>query len=591
MRKTLLPLLIILVYSCSLWEQEDPSNPLPNQAPETYLSLIATDTIYAGVSQIDTLIDSETGDTYYDTLWNYNLSGTPDTSMVWDTLSQAFTSITTSRQEIHWWGEDPDGDVVGYFYKWSIDTAWTYTTKEAGLFYVPIRTDLDVFGFEVKAVDATAQWDYNRPTKSDIDDEYFSDVGDQVDEYDENDIVLSEGLTPGIQTTIGAVLKALSGTNIYALAPTNVTDAIDLSPAKMVLPIRNSEPQIAFRYRSNPLLSNMPGDTAFTFPTRTFVWDITDLDGVESVVSVFYALDDTCDTCWYELDPAKYSSITLTDTSEPRLEPGFHTFYVKAQDIAGAMSNTIFFPDTANPDEPNFWKVKPVVGSVLLVDDYPLDSQNNEQQWYKSILDTTLGSDQYSTWEIGSTLPYSSIDVSANLKYFSSVVWYSAYNGPETYLDAGSSISSFVLGGGNFFINAPELKDSTFAWFPLTSYKVLNPTGRMFAGQQIISDVDSTLDLEVSHLIAIRVRSFVPDSSGFAILRSMYHMPEPEGSDAWTGTPTVASLGQFQVSQNTLSGKVVLFSIPFHSGNDTMLDGNGSGSKFISYVLREEFNE
>ena len=33
--------------SCSLWEYDDPSNPLEQKTPETYLSLIATDTIYA----------------------------------------------------------------------------------------------------------------------------------------------------------------------------------------------------------------------------------------------------------------------------------------------------------------------------------------------------------------------------------------------------------------------------------------------------------------------------------------------------------------------------------------------------------------
>ncbi len=42
------------------------------------------------------------------------------------------------------------------------------------------------------------------------------------------------------------------------------------------MPVRNTPPVIDFRYRSNPL-----GDTSsthFTFPTRTFVWGVTDDD-------------------------------------------------------------------------------------------------------------------------------------------------------------------------------------------------------------------------------------------------------------------------------------------------------------------------
>ena len=83
----------------------------------------------------------------------YAINDNPDTGYVWDTLPQAFTTITSSRQELHWWGEDTDGDVVGYQFKWSSDSTWTFTNLESGVFYVPIRSDLEVFSFEVKAVD------------------------------------------------------------------------------------------------------------------------------------------------------------------------------------------------------------------------------------------------------------------------------------------------------------------------------------------------------------------------------------------------------------------------------------------------------
>ena len=364
----LYPIIILLfIFSCSIWEYDDLSNPIDPQKPNTYLSLIASDTVFAS-------LDSITGQSIY------AITETPDPDFVWDTLTHAFTTITTSKQELHWWGEDEDGEIIGYYYKWNVDSIWTYTTNESGLFYVPIRSDLDVFSFEIKAVD--------------------------------NDTL------------------------------------IDPTPATIVLPIRNSKPTIDFRFRSNPSVDDIGGDTSFTFPTRTFVWDVQDQDGVETITDIYFALDDTCSTCWTQLSAAAFSSITLNE-----LEPGNHTFYLKARDIAGAESEIIQFPDSNNPSEPDYWKVLPIQGNTLLVDDFVQDSQNNAQDWYRSVLDTALGNLNFSVWEIGKELPYSSTDLSATLNYFDHVIWYTAYTGGETYLDASSNIYNYVAAGGNVFLS------------------------------------------------------------------------------------------------------------------------------------------
>ena len=83
----------------------------------------------------------------------YAIDEEPSANFIWDTLDNAFKTITSSRQELNWWGEDLDGSVEGYYYKWSNDTVWSYTELESGVFYVPIRSELDVFSFQVKAVD------------------------------------------------------------------------------------------------------------------------------------------------------------------------------------------------------------------------------------------------------------------------------------------------------------------------------------------------------------------------------------------------------------------------------------------------------
>jgi len=74
-----------------LWEYEDQSNPIDPRPPDTYLSLIASDTVFAA-------IDSLTGEPVY------AINEIPAPGMVWDTLTQAFTTITTSKQQLHWWG-------------------------------------------------------------------------------------------------------------------------------------------------------------------------------------------------------------------------------------------------------------------------------------------------------------------------------------------------------------------------------------------------------------------------------------------------------------------------------------------------------
>lgn len=506
---------ILFLVACSLWEYEDPSDLIDNLPPETHISLIATDTIYARIDSINIIPDPVTGETYEDTVWIYAFNDSLDPGFQWDTLTNAFTTITNSQQYLKWWGDDPDGDVVGYFYKWDVDTAWTFTQNEEKLFFVPIRHDLDAFRFRVKAMD--------------------------------NDSLL------------------------------------DSTPAELVLPIQNTPPEISFRYRSNPLSSELPTNIAYTFPTRTFVWDIADQDGIESITNVFYTLDDPCDTCWTAIDAVQYSSVTLT-----QLSPGEHTFYLKTKDIAGAESEIITFPDTNNTDEPNTWIVKAVTGNVLLVDDFPQNSNNETQNWYRSILDTALV-DTYSVWEIGERLPYSSVDVTATLTYFDHVIWYSARTGIETYDNAEASIYSYLLDGGNFLLCAPELTDTTYTWFPLRGYKTINPTGRLFPGTVLESSVRDDLDLEVSYLIAIRVRSFTPDSSQFSEIREMYHMADPQPGDSWTGNPIVGALGRFQVSATQQSGKAVLFSLPLHNGTVPTLDGQGSSGKFIKYLLTEEF--
>ena len=548
----ILSFFIIISLSCSRWEYDDPSIQVESVSPETHLSLVALDTIWVA-PQID-----QTGDTtlfyiinYFDSsfviidsMWIIDSTNQENSYWVYDTTNyiwwgtdlagedhgfetislfdtSAFHTITTSKQELNWWGDDPDGDIIGYYYRWNTDSDWIYTEKEGGIFYVPIRTKLDIFSFEIKAVD-------------------------------------NEGNE-------------------------------DNTPAKLVVPIQNSSPQISFRYLSNPQISDIGGDTSFTFPTRTFVWDLYDQDGNETITDILYTLNDTCDTCWSYL-AGDVNSITLTN-----LDTGINTIYLKCKDIAGAESDRIQFPDSTMPDNAQVWWVKPLIGDVLIVDDYPLDNANNALNWYESLMDTLVGADGYSIWEIGDELPYSATDLSANLNYFKHVVWFAAYNNTasanDTYNAAEASLISFIMGGGNLFINTIDFEDTTFTWFPLDSLITLNPNGRLFPGRVIESPIDTSLNLSISHLISIRTKGIWPDESEFETVKELYHMADPEGSDAWTGNPTICSIGQYRVSPTKLSGKVVIMTLPLHDGYRPKLNGNGSSIKLFQYLFDEEFIE
>ncbi len=63
-------------------------------------------------------------------------------------------------QEIRWWGSDPDGEVVGFYYRWvpsvpdsTFDTTWVFTTAARDSFTLPTRSGLAVYTFYVAALD------------------------------------------------------------------------------------------------------------------------------------------------------------------------------------------------------------------------------------------------------------------------------------------------------------------------------------------------------------------------------------------------------------------------------------------------------
>ena len=127
-------LLILTLVACDLFHPTLPPSTSGNLPPETHVSFFyhPDTTLYAGEYWINR------GDTVWIDEGDSLLIG---------------LDTTISVQEISWWGDDPDGNVIGYYYRWSyMDTA-VFTQDETAIFYLPLRTQLDVYSFYVQAVD------------------------------------------------------------------------------------------------------------------------------------------------------------------------------------------------------------------------------------------------------------------------------------------------------------------------------------------------------------------------------------------------------------------------------------------------------
>ena len=480
-------LLILLGLACSKnpFDPEKKDNPLGNKAPETYLFLFpSVETAQSGaeVAGIDT---------------------------------------TASKQTLHWWGDDSDGEVIGYYYQWDYMAEPVFTTAEYDTFYVPIRTEYDQFTFSVWAVD--------------------------------ND--------------------SLS----------------DPTPAVQAFPVFNSAPTIEFRLNSNPTApTGQPDVIAYTFPTRTFMWDALDPDGAETITSIVYALDDT--TVWVEL-PGTASSITLTG-----LESGEHTFYLKAIDIAGAQSAMISFPDVNDNMSPNTWIVKETRGDVLLVNDFAQDQNTHEvQNFYENILQNIVGPEGYSVWEIGTSrtpvinpqnrLPYATADIKAYLNYFKKVVWFSHLGRPNL-APAGLSLTQYIGNGGKVFISNAneEIPDTSWTFTRIDSVYRLNPGGRLLPGINVLasftnSPADTALDLNIEKLVGNRVSALIPGAGADVIYRmeadTVSSVAVPYKGEPVTGI-------RYRVG----TGESIYFSLPLH-----FCDGRNNVEAVLRYILLEEFEQ
>lgn len=374
-----LPFLLILVSSCG---EDFGDNPIENKAPETGVFLVS------------------------------------DTSI----------AQQPSRLTVHWWGDDPDGLIVGYYFSWD-STNWHFTNKNDSLFALQIGVNDTSYNFLVSAVDNSGNGKYD------------------VQIFQNN---INYGAEP---------FTDKNGNGIYDNGEDFVDiGAIDPTPAKIKFPIKNTAPVISWNE-----LSVLP-DTSF--PVMTFGWNASDLDGDNTIQFINVALNDTSN--FVSLDGG-VRIITIRTKDFNSANPlcdiliegsssnifreklsglkfnDVNKFFVQAVDISGAKTSFIQLPDSGKS-----WFVKKPKGKLLVIDDYR--TVDNTAQFYASMFDSLNLNDKYDVYDLlNQTPPYLNITFFETIKLFNLVFWY-ADNAPSLDL-MNISAQRFMDGGGKIFFS------------------------------------------------------------------------------------------------------------------------------------------
>jgi hypothetical protein len=504
----LLSFLVVVVLSCN----EQTNEPLENQAPNTFLFLY------------------------------------PDTGV---TINQQ-----KSRLNVHWWSDDPDGLVIGYFFKWEgLDVGWNFTTKNDSVFSLPIGTVDTNFTFKVMAADNSGNGVYDNSViwqGADIGPEPFLDK--------DNNGVYSSGET------------------FYDIG------AIDPTPAEQNFPIKNSPPEINWND-----LSVLPESS---FPVITLGWDVTDLDGDESVVAINLALNDT--TSFVTLDgnvrlvllrsqnissanPTMQILINASETNifqdelENLILDANNRIYVEAVDISGSKSGFTPLPDTSQS-----WFIRKPKGQFIVVDDYTI--ADGAENFYSDVFDNLqAGSlfDKYDVLDLENTaLPYENVTFLETVKLFDYLFWYSDESPnlglinlvSQKYIDQGGKIAysmTFQDSSGSFVVNLPTIQN----FLPIDNLGEEDPLNFLFPGANIVDSTSTFPNLRTTATIAF-VRTYIPNSQ---IVDKVYDL----SSNQLDGNISFIDKGK----------SLFFIGLPLHQCNSF----SGSVQALFEKVLFEEF--
>jgi hypothetical protein len=443
---------------------------------------------------------------------------------------------TSSQQHIHWWGDDPDGFVAGYFI--SFDSLnWHFTTSNDSVFTLRLSGQDTSYVFYVRAVDGQGnkKYDANGPYGP----EPYTDLN-MNGVWDQGEPYIDLGLW-------------------------------DPTPASLRYPIQNSPPVVAF------VKGTAVPETTFT--VASFNWVGTDVDGDETIKEYVYAVNDTSQAGAWKILPRSQTFLTLFE--KDGLREGNNVFYLKAVDIAGAESRIIRMPDSNG-----VWYVKKPRTELLVVDDN--GNLDEAAGFYRGITDTLLGGRFYncdvldikdgasSTKKGRFVPPFINPTLVETFKLFKYIIWYSD-NAPSLDI-AQIALNQFQSAGGHVLLTTsiPEkLSDLSGSIADVAPVDSLSPSSIVFipAGTKVEPDAESTgypsLQRDSKTTMVAFVRSLIRKINA----RNVYHLAS---GALWSGNPVVSVRSGDQ--------HFVIFSIPLHR-----FDGLGTVGLLVSHIFTQEF--
>lgn len=343
-------------------------------------------------------------------------------------LPDSTVSPQQTRLLVSWWGDDSDGLVIGFYFKWN-DEDWNFTTSNDSLFALKIGATDTTYKFSVSAVD-----------------------GEGNGIYDSN--ILQNGIDFGPEPFIDLNANGQRDNNEYFYD----IGLIDPTPAVFFFPLKNSAPTIEWNE-----LSFVPD---ISFPVMSFGWIADDIDGVESILKINIALNDTSNPDNIISIDGSVRTVTLRtnefSSPNPLMEiliegqenninpeklPGLifndlNYFYVQAEDISGAKSEFIRLPGI---DSLAYWYVKKPVGNLLIIDDYA--TSDNAAAFYFAMFDSLGLSGSYDVYDIiNQEPPYKNVTFYETIKLFDYLFWYTD-NNPSIDLAAFSTQKYLSQGG------------------------------------------------------------------------------------------------------------------------------------------------
>lgn len=355
----------------------------------------------------------------------------PKTFLITDTIARDEADRFNTNVHIQWWGDDPDGFVMGYEYTFdkpvTASTVWLFTTQNDSTFKLNIPAGNAVFDF---------------------------------------------------QFTIRAI-------DNLGLA--------DPNPVSLVYPVRNSPPSIQLTNvpdGTNPLAF---GNPTLSFPILRFNWTASDPDGDESIVGFDIWLNDTTQaplrinagfsgltiraddfaasvsTC--SVFPGQ-SNLALPNKLQGLLMNDSNRFFIRAVDISGANSAISFSRNIF---------VKRPISDILFVQTYSTGNANRQTFFLNALSDA--GYSNVETLELfrNENSRFTRLAPDARTQnqifaLFKTIVWASP-DLDQVLFFGKSTLNSFLNAGGKLVIStfSKGADPITAAYFDFTPIDSLSP--------------------------------------------------------------------------------------------------------------------